>query len=155
MYAEVVKNLASVSRSNVEFAGRRPFAAVEEFYQQSEQRPARFFTYDEEDFVLISAQPGCDMEWFEALTTEAVKALDQTETLSLLEKRSYHWECGCSLPKMYDVLTPVMKSDAAGLFGEEALIRMRCPRCGMRYVITREAMEAHLVDLESKSQAPS
>jgi molecular chaperone Hsp33 len=37
-----------------------------------------------------------------------------------------------------------MKRDAEALFGDEAAIRMSCPRCGARYMITREAMEAHI-----------
>ena len=43
------------------------------------------------------AQPGCDLAWFESLTDESVRELDQTEKLSLLEQRRYRWECGCSL----------------------------------------------------------
>ncbi len=30
------------------------------------------------------------------------------------------------------------------LFGGEPVIRMSCPRCGARYMVTREAMEAHI-----------
>jgi molecular chaperone Hsp33 len=45
---------------------------------------------------------------------------------------------------MMGVLAPVMVQDAASLFGDEPAIRMSCPRCGARYTITREAMEAHV-----------
>jgi molecular chaperone Hsp33 len=44
---------------------------------------------------------------------------------------------------MLDVLVPVLKTDPEGLFGDEAAIRMSCPRCGTKYVITRETLEAH------------
>jgi molecular chaperone Hsp33 len=35
-----------------------------------------------------------------------------------------------------------MRNDAAGLFGDDEKIEIRCPRCAARQVITREAMEA-------------
>jgi molecular chaperone Hsp33 len=35
-----------------------------------------------------------------------------------------------------------MKQDPEGLFGDEAKIEIRCPRCGARHTITREALEA-------------
>jgi molecular chaperone Hsp33 len=141
MMSDLVRPGHPVSRSAVSFGGRRPFPAVEEFYDQSEQRLGRFFQVAVEDFAFITAQPDCDLPWLRALTTEAVQNLDQTETLSLLEKRNYHWECGCTEERMMRVLLPSMKSDPDDLFGDEPLIRMRCPRCGWRYVITREAME--------------
>lgn len=142
--ADVVRERGDPRRSAVDFTAREPFGIVEEFYAQSEQRPARYFRQDAEDFVMISAQPGCDESWLAALDEAAVRALDEQETLSLLETRFYHWGCGCSHERMLAVLAPVMRSDPEGLFGEEALIRMSCPRCGARHAITREAMEAYL-----------
>jgi molecular chaperone Hsp33 len=93
---------------------------------------------------MVSAHPDCDMAWFEALDDEAIRALDQNETLTLLEKRYYRWECGCTERRMMDILSSTMKQDADALFGDEPVIRMSCPRCGARYMITREAMEAHV-----------
>jgi molecular chaperone Hsp33 len=37
-----------------------------------------------------------------------------------------------------------MRSDPEGLFGEDALLRMGCPRCGARHIVTREALEAYI-----------
>ena len=91
---------------------------------------------------MISAQPGCDLEWLEHLDDEAVRALDGRETLSLLEQRYYRWECGCTQERMLAVLAPIMQSDPDGLFGEDSLLRMSCPRCGARHTITRETLEA-------------
>ena len=118
--------------------------AVEQFYTRSEQRPARYFRHGPEDFVMISAQPQCDIAWLEGLDDAAVHALDETETLSLLEERAYRWECGCSQERMLGVLAPMMRSDPDGLFGLDALLRMSCPRCGARHTITREALEAYV-----------
>ena len=93
---------------------------------------------------MISAQPQCDVAWLEGLDDTAVHALDETETLSLLEERAYRWECGCSQERMLSVLAPMMRRDPDGLFGLDALLRMSCPRCGARHTITREALEAHV-----------
>ena len=50
---------------------------------------------------------------------------------------------------MMQVLAPVMRQSAEDLFGDEHSLRMSCPRCGARYAITRESMEA-FVARESK-----
>jgi molecular chaperone Hsp33 len=42
-----------------------------------------------------------------------------------------------------------MKSDPEGLFGEDPLLRISCPRCGARHTVTREALEAYVVESES------
>jgi molecular chaperone Hsp33 len=146
MLADLARGGEAPRRSSVEFTARRPFGAVEEFYRCSEQRPARFFTHSEEDFVLIAAQPDCDLAWFQGLTDEAVRAIDSTETLSLLERRAYRWQCGCDLDRMMKVLSGPMKSDPEGLFGQEQIVRIQCPRCGQRYAVTQEAMEAFVAD---------
>ena len=95
---------------------------------------------------MISAQPQCDLAWLESLDDDAIRALDETETLSLLEERAYRWECGCSHARMLAVLAPMMRSDADALFGADPLLRMSCPRCGARHTITREAMEAYVAE---------
>jgi molecular chaperone Hsp33 len=142
--SDTVRGHAPVRRSVVELKDADIFPAVERYYEQSEQRPARIFRHGEEDFVLVSAQPDCDMAWFDALNDRAIRELDRNEELGLIERRFYRWDCGCNEKRMMDVLSPVMKRDAEALFGEEAAIRMSCPRCGARYMITREAMEAHI-----------
>jgi len=93
---------------------------------------------------MVSAHPDCDMAWFDSLNDAAIRTLDQAETLTLIEKRRYRWECGCNERRMMDVLRSVMMRDADALFGDGPAIRMSCPRCGARYTITREAMEAHI-----------
>ena len=144
--ADLARERADSRRSTVEFTGRTAFAIVEEFYARSEQRPARYFRYGPEDFVMVSAQPGCDLEWLRALDDEKVRALDEVETLSLLEERAYRWGCGCSQDRMLTVLGPVMRTDPRALFGEEDLLRISCPRCGALHKITRESLEAYVAE---------
>ncbi len=145
-YADVVRERGESRRSATQFEGNEPFKIVEQFYAQSEQRPARFFRYGPEDFVMISAQPNCDVAWLDSLTEETVRALDQTETLSLLEQRKYRWSCGCSQDRMFSILGPMMRNDARTLFGDDDLIKISCPRCGARHTITREALEAYVTE---------
>lgn len=142
--ADVVRERAEARRSAVEFTGSDVFRAVEQYYAQSEQRPARFFQYGEEDFVFLSAQPQCDLAWLERMDDAAILTLDHTEELNLLETRRYRWECGCTQARMFAVLAHVMRSDADGLFGTDEAVRISCPRCGARHTITREALEAYV-----------
>lgn len=143
--AELAKERGEPRRSVVELSpGIDVFSAVQRYYEMSEQRPARYFRHGPEDFVFVSAQPQCDLAWFESLTDESIRSLDQAEELSLLEVRRYRWECGCSQERMLGVLAPIMRSNPDGLFEGDESLRMSCPRCGARYVITREAMEAYV-----------
>ncbi len=142
--ADLVRERSDSRRSTIEFTGSDPFTIVEQYYAQSEQRPARYFRHGPEDFVMISAQPGCDLEWFHNLNDESVRMLDESETLSLLEQRAYRWGCGCSQERMFSILGPIMRTDPTGLFGDEHLIRVSCPRCGALHMITREALEAYV-----------
>lgn len=141
-FADVIQGKQPKRRSSVEFSGEDPLAAIESYYRKSEQRPARFFQTGEEEFALVAAHPDYDETWFEALTTEQVAGMSTGEQLGLLEKRVYRWHCGCNQTRMLEVLLPVFRQDADGLFGEDAKIEIRCPRCAARHVVTREAMEA-------------
>ncbi|MDF1813248.1 MAG: Hsp33 family molecular chaperone HslO [Verrucomicrobiales bacterium] len=132
-------------QSTIEIQTDNFFSIVEEYYDQSEQRPARLFRYDEEDFVMVTAQPDCDLEWFHGLSDESIRELDKTEEMSLLETRFYVFDCGCSLFKLLPViggLSEEARNDLFGPEGEPALIT--CPRCGARYVMTREMLNLYL-----------
>jgi molecular chaperone Hsp33 len=129
-------------RSTVSFTGSDPIAAAEKFYSQSEQRIARYFQLGEEEFALVTEHPDCDVGWMHGLDVEQMNKLDDTETLVPLEQRVYRWHCGCNQQRMLEVLGPAMLQDPEGLFGNDEKIEIRCPRCGARYAITREALEA-------------
>jgi len=141
-YADVVRGKDPKRRSAVNFTGTDPVAAAEQFYAQSEQRGARYFDLGEDQWTLFTEHPDCDLEWFRALSLEQVCGLDTAETLAPIERRVYRWHCGCNQQRMLEVLAPTMKQDPESLFGPDEKLEMRCPRCGARYTITREAMEA-------------
>jgi molecular chaperone Hsp33 len=145
-YADVVRGGEPKRRSAVNFSGTDPFAAVERFYAQSEQRGARYFQLGEEEFALVTEHPDADLEWLRGLTPSAVRDLDKTETVVLLEKRVCRWHCGCNQARMLEVLGPTMRQDPKVLFGDGEKLEIRCPRCGARHAVTREAMEAFVAD---------
>jgi molecular chaperone Hsp33 len=141
-YADVVSPGRPKRRSAVTFAGNDPLVAAENFYAQSEQRTARYFQLGEEEFALVTEHPDCDLSWLRGLTPSAVRNLEQTETLVLMERRICRWHCGCNHSRMMEVLGPTMRQDPRVLFGDAEKLEIRCPRCGARHAVTREAMEA-------------
>lgn len=149
-YADVVKDGQPLRRSVVEISSGNMLTAVEHFYRQSEQRSVRLFEGEEEKFTMVSAMPDCDEEWLESLTAENYVEMLAKEESSLLETRVSMWKCGCSQKRMLSVLEAAMHGDPENLFQGEESVRIRCPRCGARYVITREAMEAHVASQEKK-----
>lgn len=144
-FADVVRGKVK-RRSTVTFSGNDPMLAVEKFYAQSEQRLARFFPLGEESFALVTEHPDCDLPWLRALTTEQVQQLEGREELALMERRIVRWHCGCNQARMMEVLAPAMRQDPNELFGDEPKLEIRCPRCGARHAITREAMEAFVAE---------
>ncbi len=145
-YADVVRGTQPPRRSVVHFRGADPIAGAERLYAQSKQRGARYFQLGEEEFALLTEHPDCDLTWFKALDVEQVRALDTAETLAPLERRVCRWHCGCNHRRMLEVLAPVMRQDADGLFGGEPKVEIRCPRCAARHAVTREALEAFVAD---------
>ena len=117
------------------------FNIVEQFYAQSEQRPAKIFRYAEEDIVLVSAQPHCDMEWFDSLTEDKIRTLDQDEELSLLETRYYKYDCGCTLERVLPALSPFGQKDIDEIFSERSQLKVTCPRCAAIFMVTRKDIE--------------
>ncbi len=128
--------------SMVPYTGDSLFAAVEEFYRRSEQRPARFFEVADEEFLFISAQPDCDEEWLANLDPGAARRLDDEEELSLLEARRYRFHCGCTLEKVFPALAPLAKQGLDELFQGDESIGVTCPRCATQWRLTREQIEA-------------
>jgi len=129
-------------QSMIELLSKDLFEVGENYYEQSEQRLGRYFSHSEEDFVLITAQPDCDEEWLAGLNEEAIREIDEKETLSLLETRSYRFECGCSQDKIFPILAGMGGETIDSIFEGQEVIPTSCPRCGAKYAITREALEA-------------
>lgn len=132
-------NLSEPRTTTLEIAGKDPFVWISQFYGQSEQRPARAFRLEDENFVLVAAQPDCDMEWLESLDETAVSKIDTTEETTLLETRRFRFECGCTLEKILPILGG-WKNRLDDLFGDADEISIQCPRCAAKYSVTRDML---------------
>lgn len=141
-FADVVAGRQPTRRSVATFQAESGLAAAEEFFQQSEQRLIRLFQHHDEDYVLLSAQPDADLDWIGHLTPDSIQTLDQREVLSLLEIRTFRWDCGCSPERLHALLLPIFQKDPNSLFGSNPSITLRCPRCGLAHVIERRFLEA-------------
>lgn len=131
-------------QSVVEFEGTDFFRIVEHYFSQSEQRSARLFRDSEETFVLVTAQPDCDEQWLRELSDESIRQLDDSETLSLLEKRCYGFACGCDLDRILPALATLTAPLIDDLYGEDDVVTIQCPRCGARFPLERTDLEAFL-----------
>ena len=130
-------NLPQPRTSTLEVLGSDPLDWVARFYQQSEQRPARAFRLDDENFAFVAAQPDCDMPWLEAIDAAAVSNIDSTEETKLLETRRFRFECGCTLQQILPILGG-WKNRLDELFGSAEEITLECPRCAANYHVTRD-----------------
>lgn len=141
-FSQTTSDRQPTRQSTVAFDDVNFFEAVETYYRQSEQRPARLFRNGPEDFVMITAQPDCDMPWFLTLDDDLVRRLDQDEELSLLESRYFRLDCGCHLGRIYPIIASLSPATREEVFAGEASAVASCPRCGARYEITREGLAA-------------
>ena len=130
-------------RSHAVFEGRDFFAAVEEYYAMSEQRPARLFDLGECRFAMAHAHPDYDEGWFTGLTGADAAGIAAKEELGRIETRRFGWHCGCEDPsRIPGVLLPSYRKDPDGLFGGADQLEILCPRCAARHVVTRGRMAA-------------
>lgn len=125
--------------STLEVDGRDPVEWISRFYEQSEQRPARAFRLNDDNFALVAAQPDCDMEWLSGIDADAVASLDHVEETNVLERRKFRFFCGCSLDKILPVLSG-WRERPDELFAAADVITIECPRCAAKYRVTREML---------------
>jgi molecular chaperone Hsp33 len=144
LHAQVTSPTQPLRQSSVQLDGCSILEAVETYYIQSEQRPARIFELQPEDYAMISAQPDCDMAWFDALDYEAVRQLAQTEELGRLETRRYAYDCGCTIDRVYPLLAPLAEDVLDDLFAGDASVSVQCPRCAARFEVRRSDLEDFL-----------
>jgi len=146
-YSDIVaRRGADPRRSVVNFFGHDPLAAATDYYTRSEQRPVRYFQLGGDEYAMLVSHPDCDVAWFSAIDAATVRELDRSETLARIERRAYQWFCGCTQQKILGAIAPAFRADPEGVFGDGELIRVECPRCAAVHTLTREAMEAYLVE---------
>lgn len=139
LYAQIITRGKDTQTSVIPLRADSPDAWVEEFYRQSEQRPARVFEWEGDHFALITAEPGADFDWLSELTTEQVAQLESSEELKLLETRKFTFRCGCTLERILPAIR-AMEQDFADILSEQGKLEVSCPRCGVLYTITPDMM---------------
>lgn len=123
--------------STLEIVGKDPVAWISQFYDQSEQRPARAFRLEDENFALVAAQPDCNLDWLASLDAEAVAAITSNEETTVLETRRFRFHCGCTIDKILPILGG-WKNRLDDLFGDADFINVQCPRCAAKFQVTRD-----------------
>lgn len=134
-YAQVTHPRTPLRQSTVHVHGRDVLRVAEQYYRQSEQLPARFFRMGGDAYAIVVAQPDIDMPWFESLDAEAVSHLDEEQELGRLERRAYHFGCGCNLGTVLRVLVRALGRDPVHVFQGEPELRVKCPRCAGVFVV--------------------
>lgn len=137
-------------QSMVEFEGNDLLSAVEQFYTQSEQRLTRIFRAEDEEFIMISAEPDCDEEWLSALKFDDVLKLERSEHLTLLETRGFVFECGCSIDRLYPLISRLPQDDIDHIFGDGVAV-ITCPRCAAVFRAPRNHFDEWFVRQPQKS----
>lgn len=145
LYAQLLREGKEPLSSVVKVESGKPVGWVEDFYQQSEQRPARCFELPDECFTLVSAQPSADLDWLFDLTAEKMQTLESDEETKVLETRKFRFYCGCTLDKILPTLK-AMKDRFDELFDGHPTIEISCPRCGAVYEVSRETLEGGNLD---------
>lgn len=138
LYSQTMASNSNEPRtSTLEVDGRDPVAWVSQFYDQSEQRPARAFRLPDENFVLIAAQPDADLDWLMALTDADIPNITETQESTLLETRPFRFHCGCNLERILPILGG-WREKPDELFKGADSISVQCPRCAASYSVTRD-----------------
>jgi len=139
LYSQTLIKNKEGRKSHVELDTEDPLEWMETYYTQSEQRPARVFRLDDENFALLAAQPDADIEWLNALTKEDVDKITETEQTKVLETRKFRFHCGCSVEKILPALAS-WKDRKDELFQGDPAIEVTCPRCGAKYLVTPDML---------------
>ncbi|MBT8037524.1 MAG: Hsp33 family molecular chaperone HslO [Verrucomicrobiae bacterium] len=135
LYSQTSVSGQEPSVTTIDLASNDPIEWIEHYYQQSEQRPARCFRLDDENYALIAAQPDYDEEWFDSLDANMAAQITEDEQTKVLETRQYQFDCGCSKERILPALSS-WQNKLDELFHGEDSIKVNCPRCGASYEVT-------------------
>lgn len=136
LYVQTLRAKGEPATSSIEVHGLDLLEIFEQYYERSEQMPARFFDLDDGRFTMVLGLPRVDRVWIRSLSRERLDELNLE--LRPLESRSFHFECGCSPRKMLRALRSIFAKDPEDLFRGEEGVETSCPRCGRRWWVTRE-----------------
>ncbi len=140
MFVQISKPGKEPSQSTVEVNGIDIFEIFEQYYDQSEQTPARFFEITDQNYLMVHGLPEVDVPWLQDLSREEAVELTTGELKSLGET-TYRYQCGCSPTRIMDLMLEIYRQQPAELFRDDAEVEVLCPRCGRRWWIKRDEFE--------------
>ncbi len=144
LYTQNILRNREPQTSIIEVHGAHLAAWIEDYYRQSEQRQARACRVADDSYVLVTAEPGADHDWLDALDADGISALLAGETedeTKVLETRRFKFRCGCTLDKVLPTLRS-FKGKIEDLVNEDGQIEIGCPRCAAEYVVSADMLSA-------------
>jgi molecular chaperone Hsp33 len=137
----VVRPRGEPQTSVIEVTGFDVLEIFEQYYDRSEQNPARFYPLEGERFAAVLGLPGVNREWLAALTTEEAVAI--LEASPVIEERTFRFECGCTHARILEVMQSIFGQKPEELFHEDPRVEVFCPRCGRRWWVDRGQFDAN------------
>jgi molecular chaperone Hsp33 len=138
LFVQVVKPRGEPQTSRLDVDGFDVLEIFEQYFDRSEQNPARFFALERDRFVAVLGLPGVDPNWLHGLDVDGARAL--LETATIIEERSFRFECGCSPARILEIMRSIFGKAPDELFHDAPRVEVFCPRCGRRWWVDREQL---------------
>lgn len=140
VYVQISREGGAATESTVEVEGVDVLEMFEQFYERSEQLPARFFELTDDRYLMVLALPEADPDWVYGLSREAASVLPDSD-VNPLGEAAFRFQCGCTSQRMMGVVRNLFSQDPDELFHGDAGVEIFCPRCGRRWWVDREHFE--------------
>ena len=147
LYVETQRPKSEPSRSLLDFKGLDVLRTMEEYFMRSVQIPTRFFELKPDDFLVAQGMPRVDKSWLDSLDNQSIEQHITDHEMEPIEEREYRFNCGCNAQKILHVLKGMFRKNPAELFAGKDNVEATCPRCGKKWVISRDEFEAQDKDL--------
>ena len=140
LYFESQRPRREPQRSTVEVEGLSVLPLFERYYLHSVQMDVRLFALSDTDFALLQALPQANKSWFQGLTLDTVSEYLEKDH-EPIEERLYRFRCRCDHLRIFQILHQAYEGKADELFEGDPEVETACPRCGRKFLITREDFE--------------
>jgi molecular chaperone Hsp33 len=141
VFAQISRPHMPARQSVAEVDGRDPLGVIEQYYRKSEQLPVRFFRLGDGELAMMVAHPDFDAPWFESLDVGLIKSIARDEELGAIERRKYHFGCGCDQTMILRMLRGATGGDVDALYGDREQLTIECPRCASVFRVPREELQ--------------
>jgi hypothetical protein len=137
IFVQSVRNMGEPQLSSIEVKGFDMLSIFEQYFDQSEQWPARFFAFENDTYVMLSALPDIDPVWIKSVTPTEALALCSDPELLTLDQRVITFGCQCDARRVHGIVRGLFAGREEELFKGEPRVEVQCPRCGRAYWMTR------------------